>query len=154
MAHDADFERSLHDSPSLFETPEDRAVAHIYTILRGTTVPELSARQREILRAVVERRGKARAIPVNQLARILGVSPREIKADVRDLRILWLARIGSSRDSEGGGIYLITNKQELFDTVRPFVKQAQAEFAIAAALCSRHELAELEGQMRLEGVAR
>lgn len=152
MAYDADFERSLQ-APSLFETPEDRAVARVYVLLRGGCVPEPTARQRALLRTVVERRGKARAISVNTLARTLGVSPREIKADVRDLRLLFAVRIGSSRDSEGGGVYLITNKQELFDTVRPFIRQAQAEFAIAKALCNVHELAELEGQMRLEGVS-
>jgi hypothetical protein len=143
---------------TLFETPQDReqeacrrAIDHAYDVLRcGYRGTQPSYRQTLLLRIVVDRVGLARAISISELAALLKTSPREIKADVRDLRLLFRIRIGSSRDGAAGGFYMISTKQELLDTVRPFARQAQAEFAVVRALCEPHELAELEGQLRLE----
>lgn len=143
---------------TLFEGQEDRdlamfgrTVAHIHEVMyHGHRGVMLNERQRAFLRIVADRKGLARAISIGELAERLKTSPREIKACVRDLRLVFRVRIGSSRDGEAGGFYLIATKQELLDTVRPFVRQAQSEFEIVKALCEPHELAELEGQMRLE----
>src|SRR5579875_2131635 len=128
---------------TLFETQHDRdrdarmrAVEHAYAVIRGEVPPgpKPTRRQTELLRIVVTRQGREKAIGVGQLAEQLRTTPREIKGDVRDLRLVFKVRIGSSRDGEAGGCYLITNKDEAFDTARPFIKQAQAEFEIAKAI--------------------
>jgi hypothetical protein len=147
---------------TLFESQEDRdreggmrTIAHVEDVMiAGYRGVMLTARQRSLLYIVADRKGLARAISIGELAERLKTSPREIKACVRDLRLVFRVRIGSSRDGEAGGFYLIATKQELLDTVRPFVRQAQSEFEIVKALCEPHELAELEGQMRLEGSTR
>ena len=143
---------------TLFETQADRdtearmrAVQHAYDVIRGDLPagPKPSRRQTELLRIVVERQGRVKAIAVGELAERLRCTPRDVKGDVRDLRLLFRVRIGSSRDAENGGCYLITTKDEALDTARPFVKQAQAEFAVAKAILEPHEMKELEGQLRL-----
>ncbi len=133
---------------SLFETAEDRAVARAYEMLRGDDV-RLSARQIALLRIIADRRGAARAVSVADLARQFNTTPREIKGDVRDLRMDFGLRIGSSRDQEAGGYYLITSKAELLATVTPMLHQLRSEAALIRAMCEPHELAELEGQLRL-----
>jgi hypothetical protein len=136
---------------TLFETAEERAVAHAYAVISGKSPDGLkpSARQLSLLRTIADRRGKAKAISVGRLAEMEKTSPREIKGDVRDLRLTFKVRIGSSRDGEAGGYYLITTKDEAFDTARPFIEQAKGEWAIINAILEPHELKELEGQLRL-----
>ncbi len=146
---------------TLFEQQEDRdhdakerAIAHAYAVLRGEgsgaahLLP--TVRQQALLRIVVDRLGRTRAITVGELAERLKVTPRDVKADVQELRRRFRVRIGSSRDGEAGGYYMITTKQEALDTARPFVSQALAELEIARAILEPHEMAELEGQLRLE----
>jgi hypothetical protein len=147
---------------TLFEAQEDRdqlmlqrTIAHVLNVMHnGYRGAMLTDRQRVLLRLLADRKGIARAIQIGELAERLKTTPREIKATVRDLRLLFRVRVGSSRNGESGGFYLIATKRELFDTVRPFIRQAQSEFEIPKALCEPHELAELEGQLRLdEGAA-
>ena len=149
---------------TLFETQHDRdaaskerAITHAYAVLRGEGAPDRllpTVRQQALLRIVAGRLGRAHAISVADLAAKLKVQPREVKGDVNELRRIFRVRIGSSRDGESGGYYLITNKQEALDTARPFVSQALSELAIARAILEPHELAELEGQLRLAGEAK
>ncbi|HEY4358239.1 MAG TPA: hypothetical protein VGN16_21010 [Acidobacteriaceae bacterium] len=137
---------------TFFETAEDRAVNHAYEVLKGNTPDGLlpTTRQQAILRIIADKRGLKNAILVGRLAELLKATPRQIKDDIRDLRLLFKVRIGSSRDAIDGGVYLITTKEEALDTARPFLRQASAELAVARAILEPHELAELEGQLRLE----
>jgi biotin operon repressor len=139
----------VNNTRSLFETAEDRAVERCYGVLRGEVLPQATARQIGLLRVVVERRGVARAISVKKLAEMLNTSDREIRSDVHELREVYGLRIGSSRDQDNGGHYLITNKEELYATVTPYLRQAATEMRLVRAMCDPHELAELEGQLRL-----
>lgn len=135
---------------NMFDTAEDRAVNHAYDVLRGNTPDGTrpTAKQIGLLRIVADCRGAAKAIQIGRLAEMLKGSPRDIKNDVRELRLRFKVRIGSSRDAVNGGYYLITNSKEALDTARPFVEQAKAEFEIARAILEPHEMRELEGQLR------
>jgi len=134
---------------SLFETAEDRAVERAYAVLRHEVMPPATARQIALLRVVVDRRGASRAIGVAKLASMLDCSDREVRRDVHELREIYGVRIGSSRDQDEGGHYLITTKEELYATVTPYLRQAATEMRLVRAMCDPHELAELEGQLRL-----
>lgn len=145
---------------TLFESQVDRdtearrrAVAHAYDVLRGVGVYgatlKPTPRQQTLLRLIVDRVGRDKAISVGELAEQLKVQPREVKSDVNVLRTMFRVRIGSSRDGETGGYYMIASKEEALDTARPFVRQAQAELAIARAILEPHELKEFAGQLQI-----
>jgi hypothetical protein len=142
----------VSDLGTLFETAEDRAVAHAERVLRGDTGCALKPtdRQMRLLRLVLARRGMAQAISISELAEKLRTSAREVKGDVRDLRLLFGCRIGSSRDQRAGGYYLITSTKELHATATPLLHQLRSEAAVIRKMCEPHELAELEGQLRLD----
>jgi hypothetical protein len=133
----------------LFDNPEDIAVDRAYAVLRDEVMPPPTSQQIALLRIVADRRGAARAISVKRLAEMLHTNDREIRNLVHELRELYGVRIGSSRDQENGGHYLITNKQELFATVTPYLRQAATEMRLVRAMCGPLELAELSGQLRL-----
>ena len=135
---------------SLFETIEDRAVERAYAVLASRMDPSPTARQLSLLRIIADRRGADRAISVTQLAAMVKTTPREVKGDVRDLRMSFGIRIGSSRDQESGGYYLITSKAELIATLTPMCHQLRSEVNVICAMCEPQELADLEGQMGMK----
>lgn len=143
----------MSTQPKLFETEtiEDRSVAHAYSVLRGDDVAngqKPTSRQIGLLRLVADRRGARRAVSAADLARALNCDDRDIRTDVRELREIFGVRIGSARSGQTG-YYLITTKEELFDTFGPFLSQAASELRLVRRMCNPHELAELAGQMKL-----
>ena len=133
---------------TMFETAEDRAVAHAELLLReGYRGTQLSSRQRLLVRDLLQARGVSRAIPLKRLAEELRCTDRDIKQDIHDLRLLFRLRVGTLRTSDGG-CYLITSREELLDTVRPFARQAKSEWAIVHAIADKDELRELAGQLQ------
>ena len=119
---------------TLFETMEDRTLARLRQVLAGRHREwPITPRQVELLRRLETRCGAAQIVGREELCAALRCTRRELSADVQELRLLGVA-IGSSRESSGGGYYLITSERELADTVTPYLHQALTELRIVRAL--------------------
>ncbi len=83
--------------------------------------------------------GRPAAISIAQIANATGLSAREIKQAVHDLRMDGV-RIGSSRIAEGdavAGYYMVQTREELIDSLRPYQRQVVTEIALIQQLVGR-----------------
>jgi biotin operon repressor len=119
---------------TLFESIEDRNLARLREVLAGRHREwPITPRQIEILRRLENRRGLARIMGRKELCDALRCDRRELSQDVQELRRLGIG-IGSSRDAENGGYYLIVTEAELIATKTPYLHQALTMLRIAQAL--------------------
>jgi len=130
---------------NLFETHEQRCMERMDEVLSST---ELTDRQKGILRHIASHRGLHNALPLDRLAEWLQCSARDVKGDVRELRLMG-APIGSSR-SGVGGYYTITTLEEERLTLQGYLNQALSELRIVRAIGGSARLQEAMGQMRME----
>jgi hypothetical protein len=141
---------------SLFPQPpeSDTDRAHrvdvmVLDAICGRLPYQVSERQRQMLHILRSRRGLARAIPIDELAKRLLISPRQIKEEIADLTVRFRIPIGSSRDPATAGYYLTMTHQECIDSAAPHIHQALAHFRRAQVLLDAHDLNELLGQYSL-----
>lgn len=105
--------------------------------------------------AVIARHlGRGQAISIAQIANVIGMSPREIKQHVHDLRMLGM-RIGSCRVSDGAavaGYFMVANREELIESLRPYQRQVLTEMRLIQCMLGKRyaSASELEGQLALD----
>jgi len=119
---------------SLFDTLEDRNLARLREVIAGRfTDWHITPRQTELLRQIECRRGQRNMIAGAELCTRLRCKRRELSADVQELRLLGIG-IGTSRDADASGYYLITTDDELRATLSSYLRQALTELRIVKAL--------------------
>lgn len=141
---------------SLFETRTDeelrRDAIHInelrtHDVLMGRGVAELTDRQRRLLECVRGRQGRLQAITISEIMARIGSSPREIKADVRELVVSFGLPIVASRDSDDGGYFFATTGEERIAGTADYVKEIRALAERTRVIRNLHDLRALFGQI-------
>lgn len=137
-----------HQQHSMIAT---QALRRIDEVLAGTDCPwPAMAPELQLLVVLKSHVGRQDIIQLAQLVELLSVSERAVKAMVSNLRLNFRVQIGSSRDSEAGGYYVIATAEEARDTVRPLISQALAMLKVARIMLGRHAMNEIFGQLRLK----
>ena len=135
-----------------FDAPEDRELLidrQIMDVLTGRYTYAPSDNQRALLHLLRMRRGLSRAISIGEIGERLKLSPRTVKEEIADLTIRFRLPIGSSRDSSQPGYYLAITKEERVASATPHINQALKHLQRADVLLSKHEMAELMGQIQM-----
>lgn len=103
-----------------------------------------------VLRAIRFHRGASNAIPIREMRTRIKLSDREIKRIVRTLRVSYHLPIGSSKDAQDGGYFLILTEddQKVFDN--SFLEQVRAQIQAHRCVCGPRRTRELLGQLSLE----
>lgn len=94
-------------------------------------------------------RGSQFPVSVQKLADFVGVSPREVKAIVKDLVENFGIPIGASR-GEPHGYYLVMTLEEMRTTVRVYEGEVFSLLRRIRTLNPKHRMVELFGQMKLQ----
>jgi hypothetical protein len=105
--------------------------------------------ERLIAEIIWRRQGRKNAISIDVLHRATGKSERDIKAAVHELVVTHRMRVGSSRATPVG-YFVIVDAEDLAAAVEPYRAQIVQMWRRLRVLSSRHELAELHGQLSLE----
>jgi hypothetical protein len=114
-----------------------------------TYEPELTADEAAVWSVIRNRKGRAAAIPMPDLAYLVfgsNHSTRRVQSAVHELRLKGYA-VGSSC-AKPNGYYLITDRQELKESIAQLDHRIQNLSRCAAAL--RRRDAELAGQRKFE----
>jgi hypothetical protein len=108
--------------------------------------------ERVVAEIIWRHRGRANAISIAMLTAATGKDERAIKGIVEELVTTHRARIGGYRGGEGArvGYAVIVDAEDLAATVGPYRRQILSMWRRLRVLLSKHELAELHGQLRIE----
>jgi len=143
---------------SLFPEPQEVLIARrdseILNLLLGHPGGRLHLSlghpEKEVLRHLRFVRGVANATPIRALEQKTNLKPRQIKQIVRTLRLDYGLPIGSSKNSTGGGYYLIVTREDQQAWVKTFLDQIRAEAEVLRAAAPYQDSLELIGQLALE----
>jgi hypothetical protein len=152
-----DIERQAHSNnrpierDNLFTTFADLAILRIDEVMReqNCTVRP-TPQQLALLRCLRPRLGLQNALPASDLCILVGVTPRELKELVQDLRLNFGVQIGASRDAASGGYYIISSEQESIAATAPMIHQAVAMLRVVKVMRKLQDTAELMGQIALQ----
>lgn len=78
-------------------------------------------------------RGRARAVPAKDLAARIGLTERNVRAAIEQLRRAGYL-VGSASSGERPGFYLIITREELEDTARHMTSRARHIFTTVSAM--------------------
>ncbi|MGO8759333.1 MAG: hypothetical protein ACLQG3_14535 [Terracidiphilus sp.] len=144
---------SLFETRTDAETRRDAVNANerrVHDALMGRGVCELTERQRRLLECLRGRQGRLLAISIAELVAKVGGSPREIKADVRELVVTFGLAVVASRDSEEGGYFFATTVEERISGTADYVKEIVALAERTRIIRNLHDLRTLFGQISNE----
>jgi hypothetical protein len=137
---------------SLFETFADRVLRRADDVIAGRNCawpPKVP--QRRLLQGLREHQGKARIVPLANIAEALSMKPRSVKDLVQDLRVSFGVQIGASRDGEDGGYYLVATEAESDESTQQMWLQAISMLRTVATMRrGRQSIAEMTAQLALE----
>ena len=110
-----------------------------------------TAMERTVAEVVWGHRGRKQAISLAWLCKVVGKSERTVKGLIEQLVVTHRMRIGGYRGADGNvGYAVIVDAEDLAATVGPYKAQIISMWRRLRVLLNRTELAELQGQMRLE----
>jgi hypothetical protein len=111
-----------------------------------------TAIERVVAGMIWKHQGRNNPISIAALSSATGKDARAIKAIVEQLVTTHRARIGGYRGADGdpAGYAVIVDAEDLAAAVGPYRAQIFAMWRRLRVLLSRHELAELHGQLGLE----
>jgi hypothetical protein len=144
---------------TLFETRSDEEVRRdavaqnqirIHDVLMGRSACELTERQRRLLECLRGRQGKLQAMSIAEAIARVGGTPRDIKADVRELVVTFGMPIVASRDGEAGGYFFATTADERIAGTADYVKEIVALAERIRVIRNLHDLRALFGQISNE----
>ena len=159
MAYDLDFERGIYNrrpaaapAGGLFDTFADRVLRRADEVLLGEQCKwPPSSTQTLLLKHLRNHQGKGRALALGHLAERMRLAPRQIKELVQELRLNFGVQVGASRDSDGGGYYLIATHEESVESSEQMLAQATTMLRVVAALRGgRAHIDEMLTQLRLD----
>ena len=108
-----------------------------------------TAIERVVAEIIWTHRGRQNPISIATLSRSTGKCEREIKGVVEQLVVTHRMRIGAKRE-EPSGYFTIVDAEDLAAAVGPYRAQIFAMWRRLRVLLSKHELAEMLGQLRIE----
>lgn len=131
------------------EQLDQTLVALIYGQRAGMYGADLSGEQRLVLKSLRYHTSSANPITIRELREKTGLSEREVKDCVRTLRLTFRVPVGSSRNGERGGYFLILTDEDLALFLSGALRQIQAELEVVRAVAGPDRVAELLGQLSL-----
>lgn len=94
--------------------------------------------------------GRANAIPIAMLCKVMGVSERTVKGIKQQLIVTHRMRIGAERGVRPG-YFIIADAEDLAVTVAAYQGQIIEMWRVLRVLLEGHELRRLHGQLEIEG---
>jgi hypothetical protein len=142
----------LPSEGSLFETFADRVLRRVDDVIAGRGCPwPPTEQQRTLLMLLRGHQGKRRAVPLESIRLRMDRSARGIKELVQELRTDFGIQLGASRDSEGGGYYLVATAEESDESTAQMRAQAITMLRASHRMRrGRETLTELLRQIELE----
>jgi hypothetical protein len=122
----------------------------IHEVLLGHGPWELTERQRTILECLRGRQGRLLAMSINDLVDKLGVDPRAIKGDVRELVVSFRLPIVASRDADDGGYFFAVTAEERISGTAHYLNEAVKLIRRAAIIRTETDMQTLLGQVALD----
>lgn len=116
----------------------------------GPLGQHLDSAEIAVLRAIRFHRGARNAITIAELRERIQLSEREIKQIVRTLRVDFRLPIGSSKNSVGGGYFVIVSIEDQEIATAGPLAQIRAEIEVLKVVTSPERTRELLGQIQLE----
>jgi hypothetical protein len=127
----------------LFSTPEGESGAFADSKITPTPI------ERVVAEIIWTHQGRTNPISIATLCKSTGRKEREIKGIVEQLVVTHRARIGARRE-DPAGYFAIVDAEDLAAAVGPYRSQIFAMWRRLRVLLSKHELAELHGQLAIE----
>lgn len=133
----------------LFTTFAERVMDRVDEVLsnRECKWPP-SENQRMLLGMLKAHRGVDRAMPLSEICGRMKLAPRVIKDLVQDLRLNFRVQIGASREANGGGYFLGTNREEMAQASQQMFQQALSMLRVVKVLRSEHNSDDMIQQIR------
>lgn len=134
----------------LFTTFAERVMDRVEDVLsnRDCKWPP-SEDQRMLLGMLKAHRGAERAKPLGEICERMKLTPRVVKDLVQDLRLNFRIQIGASRDANGGGYFLGTNREEMVQASQQMFHQAVTMLRVVKVMRSVHDSDDMIQQIRL-----
>jgi hypothetical protein len=134
----------------LFTTFAERVMDRVEDVLsnRDCKWPP-SEDQRLLLGTLKAHRGIDRAMPLGEICERMKLTPRVVKDLVQDLRLNFRVQIGASRDANGGGYFLGTNREEMVQASQQMLHQAITMLRVVKVMRSEHDSEDMLQQVRL-----
>ena len=108
--------------------------------------------EKSLLRLLRFQRGHEKAVSIGTLQEYLDADARTIKQAVRTLRLNYRLPIGSSKQSAGGGYYIMITPQDVAIWSKDVLDQVRAEVAVLRAAAGEQAGLEILGQLRNEAL--
>jgi len=134
----------------LFTTFAERVMDRVEEVLsnRECKWPP-SEDQRMLLGMLKAHRGVERAMPLGEICERMKLPPRVVKDLVQDLRLNYRVQVGASRDANGGGYFLGTNREEMVQASTQMLHQAVTMLRVVRVMRAEHDSEDLLRQIRL-----
>lgn len=134
----------------LFTTFADRVMDRVDEVLsnRECKWPP-SEDQRSLLGMLKAHRGVERAKPLGEICERMKLTPRVVKDLVQDLRLNFRVQIGASREANGGGYFLGTNRAEMEQASQQMFHQAITMLRVVKVMRAEHNSEDMLHQVRL-----
>lgn len=148
----------MSTQPSLFADSREMRIqqldSEILQLLSGTHGGPMGLRmsddERAVLTMIRYRRGSANAIKLADIQQRTKLHVRTIKEAVRTLRMNYHLPIGSSKQAETGGYFLMLSADDFAIWRRDVIDQMRAQAAVLRAACGHQAALEALGQLRAE----
>lgn len=125
----------------------------LHLICGGTGGPlnlSLEADEKSVLECLRFKRGLKDAITIHEIQLRTELDPRTIKQSVRTLRLNFHLPIGSWKNAQRGGYFLIVDEEDRAAWVKDVLDQVRAEIGVLKAAAGRQASLELLGQLQIE----
>lgn len=144
--------------PSLFPASSEEIASRIdadvanllYGRSGGPLGLTLDPNDKKVLEMIRYRRGRQNAVSIRSIESRTGLSPRSVKLAVQTLRMNFRLPIGSSKDSERGGYFLMVTAEDIAAWKSDVLDQVKAELEVLRAAAGDQVALELVGQLRAE----
>jgi hypothetical protein len=136
----------------LFTTFAERAMLRVDDVVMNRECPwQITVEQYELLKILRTHQGAAHAIALGRICEQMGVTPRQVKELVQDLRLNFGVQIAASRDAEAGGYFIAGTEAEVEQSIQQMWHQAITMLRVCRRMRGpQHTTQELLGQLRIE----
>lgn len=148
----------MSTTPSLFPEPPEQQAHRIDATIAGLIYGQqggplglrLADDEKAVLEMIRYRRGAANAVNLRDIQKRTGLDVRTIKQAVRTLRLNFHLPIGSSKQSETGGYYLMLTAEDRAIWRKDVLDQVRAQVNVLRAADGHQAALEALGQLRAE----
>jgi hypothetical protein len=139
------------ETTEMQQTRVDQQILHLLMGGSGGTLNlPLDDDEKDVLRRIRYHRGLAHAISLATISGDTQLNARAIKQAVRTLRLNYRLPIGSSKNANGGGYYLMFSDEDRRIWRNDVIDQVRAQLEVLHAADGRQAALEALGQLRVE----